>query len=141
MALGFGCQAVWVGTRFVCSTEAGASTDHKKSILGATVDDTYRTLVYTGRPLRIVKNDYATDWENNRQNEMKDLLNKGIRPYRNDVETGKTEDTGRIGNAHLAGIVSGNIENILPAKTIVESMVREAVTILRQHQAMIKSKL
>eukprot|EP01084_Bolivina_argentea_P085117 153848_1 len=49
MALSYGCEAVWVGTRFVCSEEGGASIMHKEAILNATWDDTFRTEIYTGR--------------------------------------------------------------------------------------------
>lgn len=141
MALGYGCQAVWVGTRFVMSTEAGASEDHKKAILGASVDDTYRTLVYTGRPMRIVKNDYATDWMQNRTDEMKSLLKSGTIPYIADVKSKKVRDDGFLGGSHLAGVVSGNIDDILPAKTIVEDMIAQAVQILKAQNTCIRSKL
>ena len=40
----------------------------------------------TGRPLRVVKNKYIMDWEENRQKEMKELLQKGTLPYTADVE-------------------------------------------------------
>ena len=141
MALGYGCQAVWVGTRFVMSTEAGASEDHKKAILGATVDGTYRTLVYTGRPMRIVKNDYASDWMENRESEMKRLLKQGTIPYISDVKEKRVRDDGFLGGSHLAGIVSGNIDDILPAKTIVEQMMTQAIDVLKSQNTLIRSKL
>ena len=51
-ALAQGAQAVWVGTRFVASKEAGCSQLHKNDVVSATYDDTIRTLVVSGRPLR-----------------------------------------------------------------------------------------
>lgn len=33
MALCFGAQAAWVGTRFVCAKEAGATARHQKAII------------------------------------------------------------------------------------------------------------
>ena len=39
-------------TRFVASTEAGAMEDHKQGVISANVDDTIRTIIYTGRPMR-----------------------------------------------------------------------------------------
>jgi len=61
MALSLGAQAVWVGTRFICAAESGAPKEHVKSVLGATVLDSLRTIIYTGRPLRVRKNEYAED--------------------------------------------------------------------------------
>lgn len=37
MALSFGADAVWVGTRFVASKEAGASKYHKEVLSSATL--------------------------------------------------------------------------------------------------------
>ena len=60
--------------------EAGASLGHKQAICKATYEDAKTTLVYSGRPLRTLKNEYTTEWETNRTGEMKMLLDKGIVP-------------------------------------------------------------
>ena len=54
-ALSLGAEAVWIGTRFVAATEAGAGPMHQISVVKATSDDTLRTLVYTGRPMRVLR--------------------------------------------------------------------------------------
>lgn len=58
----YGAQGVWVGTRFVASVEAGAPKAHKESILSAGYEDAVRTLIYTGRPLRVRRTPYVDDW-------------------------------------------------------------------------------
>jgi NAD(P)H-dependent flavin oxidoreductase YrpB (nitropropane dioxygenase family) len=86
MALALGASAVWVGTRFICAAEAGAPPRHQKGVLGATVHDTIRTIIFTGRPLRVLKNDYVVDWEENRREEIKDLTSQGILPALHDMD-------------------------------------------------------
>jgi NAD(P)H-dependent flavin oxidoreductase YrpB (nitropropane dioxygenase family) len=49
MALALGASGVWIGTRFICATEAGAPPRHQKGVIGATVHDTHRTIIYTGK--------------------------------------------------------------------------------------------
>eukprot|EP01083_Nonionella_stella_P004190 12055_1 len=147
-ALSFGCEAVWVGTRFVCSEEAGASLVHKESILNAGYDDTIRTVIYTGRPLRVIANPYAKYWEEKRQNEIKELLNQGIIPYMKDVGSynrrKKKEESEAYAISyvpqvassmmpHLSGQVAGAIHDIKSAKEIVESMMREAIETLKEN--------
>ena len=66
--------------------QAGAPPRHQQAIIKADYHDTIRTLVFTGRPLRVLKNEYVLDWEFNRQKEMKELLEKGILPYKADVD-------------------------------------------------------
>ena len=51
------------------------------SVVQAGIDDAVRTVIYTGRPLRVIKSDYVVDWNENRQGEIKELTSKGIVPY------------------------------------------------------------
>eukprot|EP01083_Nonionella_stella_P213015 768665_1 len=155
MALSYGCEAVWVGTRFVCPEEAGASIMHKEAILNATCDDTFTTEIYTGRPLRIVKNKYAVDWMENRQEEMKHLLKEGTIPYTIDYDRTSGQKKERSGQyaasyessesefmtAHLSGQVAGSVNDVKPAKQIVEEMISGAIEILQQNRRKIVSKL
>jgi NAD(P)H-dependent flavin oxidoreductase YrpB (nitropropane dioxygenase family) len=60
--LAWGAQAVWVGTRFVASIEAGAPPHHKDLVKKAGFGDTVRTLIYSGRPLRVFKTPYVAEW-------------------------------------------------------------------------------
>lgn len=46
-ALMLGASAVWVGTRFVLSDEAGAPKAHKEAVRTAGFDDTIRTIIFT----------------------------------------------------------------------------------------------
>ncbi|KAF3767632.1 NPD-domain-containing protein [Cryphonectria parasitica EP155] len=85
-SLMMGASAVWVGTRFVLSDEAGAPDSHKEAVRTASFDDTIRTLIFTGRPLRVRKNPYITHWETERQQEIKDLTAKGVLPYEADLD-------------------------------------------------------
>ncbi|KAJ1552327.1 hypothetical protein HK405_011754 [Cladochytrium tenue] len=140
MALCLGAQAVWVGTRFVAAKEAGAPDRHKEGVVKAGYHDTIRTLIYSGRPLRTLLTDYVKDWEENRADEIKRLCAEGKVPYTADIE--KFEKDENADPAELAikafpmlmGQVAGAIDEVLPAKVIVENMAREAVECLRENQ-------
>jgi len=150
MSLCLGAEGVWVGTRFVASKEAGAPKYHKDAILKAGYHDTIRTIIYSGRPMRILKTPYVVDWEENRRQEIKELTEKGIVPIQNEIE--KFEEQLKKGEIKmpsasemmehrpwLMGQCAGAIKDIKPAKQIVEEMVSEAIVVLgRAHQ---KAKL
>ncbi|KAK1752120.1 2-nitropropane dioxygenase [Echria macrotheca] len=85
-SLMMGASAVWVGTRFVLSEEAGAPEAHKEAVRTAGFDDTIRTLIFTGRPLRVRKNPYIVNWEEERQQEIKELTSQGKIPYEADLD-------------------------------------------------------
>lgn len=143
MALAMGAEAVWVGTRFVASEEASAPPRHKKGVVAAGFEDTYRTLIYTGRPLRIIKNAYASDWEENRSTEITALCKSGKLPYEYDMEQREKAGKPLEGRAHieaiplLAGCAVGAINDVLPARVIVEEMVSGAAKIIRRNASMV----
>jgi NAD(P)H-dependent flavin oxidoreductase YrpB (nitropropane dioxygenase family) len=85
-SLMMGAGAVWVGTRFILADEAGAPQSHKESVRTASFDDTIRTLIFTGRPLRVRTNAYIENWETERQAELKELTAKGILPFESDLD-------------------------------------------------------
>jgi len=141
MALCLGAEAVWVGTRFVASVEAGAPKYHKEAIVKAGYHDTVRTIVYSGRPMRILNTPYVRDWETNRGQEVKELTEKGIIPIQHEIERFEKQ----IANSEiqmpsalemmerrpwLMGQCAGAIDNIKPAKEIIEEMVQQAVQII-----------
>jgi NAD(P)H-dependent flavin oxidoreductase YrpB (nitropropane dioxygenase family) len=141
MALALGAEAVWVGTRFVCSEEAGAPQRHKDAIVAADFSDTVRTLIFTGRPMRVLKNDYIMDWETNRSKEILALTGKGVLPYQHDIDEAVKSKEGitaeRMKEAMewrpmLTGQVAGAIHEIKPAAEIINDMVRGAVEAIRR---------
>ncbi|SCV68608.1 BQ2448_729 [Microbotryum intermedium] len=132
-ALSFGAVGVWVGTRFVCAEEAGASKAHQEAVLSADHNDTIRSLIYTGRPLRIRKTPFVMKWETERADEQKKLLAAGKIPVgMEDVEN----------RPHLMGAVAAVIKDVRPAKEIVDEMIQEAIETIQKNQGyLIKSKL
>lgn len=140
MALSLGASAVWVGTRFVASEEASCAPRHSKAVCDASSESTIRTLIYTGRPLRVLKTDYILDWEQNRKDEIKELTGKGVLPAQHDLASKQDTDE-EIDMVEflplLMGQAAGATHEILPAKQIVEEMVADAIAVLRTHHSAI----
>ena len=65
-SLMLGAAAVWIGTRFVLCDESNASKAHQEAVRTAGFDDNVRTIIFTGRPLRVRSNPYIQNWEVNR---------------------------------------------------------------------------
>jgi NAD(P)H-dependent flavin oxidoreductase YrpB (nitropropane dioxygenase family) len=133
-----GAVGVWVGTRFVAAEESGASRMHKEGVVSADFTDTLRTLVVSGRPLRVKMNEYIKNWEDQPE-KIKALTDKGIIPMAKDIEDDKDVDM-----PFLMGQVAAVITDIKPAKAIVEDMVSEAIAAMQTGNSYIggsKSKL
>ncbi|CEJ89752.1 Putative 2-nitropropane dioxygenase [[Torrubiella] hemipterigena] len=133
-ALVQGASGVWVGTRFVACTEASTSEEHKKSVVECSYDETDRTLVLSGRPLRMRLNPYIRAWHD-QPNKIKELCDKGITPIEHDLDEGNEIDL-----PHLMGQVAGAITKVESAKDIVDNMVSEAHQMLQVGSTYITSK-
>ena len=134
-ALMLGATGVWVGTRFVLCEEAGAPKAHQEAVRTAGFDDNVRTIIFTGRPLRVRSNPYIANWEENRANEIKELTDKGKIPVEHDIETmGDDVDDDTMDNARpfLMGKASAVVNERKSAKAIVDEMVNDAVVWLKK---------
>jgi len=142
-AMALGASAVWVGTRFILSEEAGAPKAHQEAVRTAGFDDNIRTIIFTGRPLRVRSNPYISNWETNRAEEIKELTAKGVIPVEHDLERmGDDVDDDTMDNARpfLMGKASAVVNERKSAKEIVDEMVQGAVDEIRKSNAAIVSK-
>jgi len=139
MALCLGAQAVWVGTRFVVAKEAGAPPAHQKAVVDAGYSGTIRTIIYTGRPMRVGKTPYIMDWENNRQDEIKEEASSGRLPAEKDIkrvrdgdESFKLPEGGPMAmRPWLMGQCAGALDKVESAEDIMHEMISGAIKILR----------
>ncbi|PSN69504.1 oxidoreductase-like protein [Corynespora cassiicola Philippines] len=142
-SLMFGASAVWIGTRFILAEEAGAPKAHQEAVRTSGFEDNVRTIIFTGRPLRVRKNPYIQNWEENRQNEIKELTGKGIIPVEHDLEKlGDDLDDDTMDNARpfLMGKAAAVVNEKKTAKDIVDEFVNDAVKWLQTGNAYIVSK-
>ncbi|KAF5316360.1 hypothetical protein D9619_006700 [Psilocybe cf. subviscida] len=137
--LSWGAQGVWVGTRFVASKEAGAPPKHKELVVSAGFEDVARTIIFTGRPMRVRNTPFVAEWEANRQAEIKELTSKGIIPVYDELE--KHPEKSIEARPWLMGSVAAVIKEVLPAQQIVDNMVSEAAAILQNNAKLVKAKL
>lgn len=142
-ALMLGASAVWIGTRFVLSEEAGAPKAHQEAVQTAGFDDNVRTIIFTGRPLRVRTNAWIENWEQNRQDEIKKLTSQGKIPAEHEFETKGDDLTDEdLDNARpfLMGKVAAVVNEKKSAKVIIDEMVSEAVDYMSRGSSMIVSK-
>ena len=140
--MALGAVAVWVGTRFVASVEAAAGPRHQNAVISTSSDDTVRTTIFSGRPMRVMKNDYIMEWEQHRQSERDQLLAVGKRPYKTDLD--RHEKMGEpldflATYPNIIGQAAGGINEVASAKAIVHSMVTQAYKIIAEQAALLPS--
>lgn len=62
-ALAMGCAGVWTGSLWLTVNEAHAEPAQKEDLLRATSEDTVRSRSWTGKPARMIRNDWTEAWE------------------------------------------------------------------------------
>ncbi|TFK25078.1 2-nitropropane dioxygenase [Coprinopsis marcescibilis] len=133
-SLAYGASGVWVGTRFVASVEAGAPKKHKELLLNAGHDDVVRTLIFSGRPMSVRKTEYVAEWETKRRGEIEALIAQGEVPH--EVEMKVRPERSLEGRQWLMGKVAGSINDVKPAREIVDELVNTAANTLSAAQSL-----
>lgn len=147
MALSLGASAVWVGTRFVACKEAGAPPRHKEGVVAAGYHDTVRSIIYTGRPMRVIKTPFIMDWQDNKQTEIKELTSQGKLPFneflakRDEAKQELTDEEQLQMVPLLCGSVAGRIDKVLSADEIMQEFVLGAASALKHVNSLLVSKL
>jgi len=134
-SLALGAAGVWVGTRFIASTESYGHAAFKRRVVEHELKDVTLTRAYTGKPLRAFRNTWTAEWES-RTAEIADFPSQyavaGVR-----VETGYQDGDLEFGMMP-AGQAIQLIHESRPAGDIVQSMVDEAEAILGRLQGQIR---
>jgi len=121
-AMILGAEGVQIGSRFVCSEESSAHRAFKDKVVETKEGETVLTLKELA-PVRLIKNEFYSQVNTAYLNgasteELKDLLGRGR------AKKGMFE--GELSEGELEiGQVSGMIDDILPAATILTNIIKE----------------
>lgn len=128
-ALLMGCDAVWVGTRFLATEEAGIAGWQKAGILAAADQSPIISRAYTGKRFRMLPNAWTRAWD---EADI-DPLTMPLQPVLVSTVLGSlgAANNGVEGvSMNGAGNIAGLIDEILPAGEVVHRMVAEAAELL-----------
>ena len=134
-ALALGADGVWVGTRFIATPEARAVSGFKERILAADETDTTITKAYSGKPMRVLRNDATAYF---------DVHPEDLQPFPEQLSAslaagrfhlgGDSETPGIVPDqeGYPAGQAVGGLQQLEDAASIVHRMVFEAEAILQR---------
>ena len=134
-ALALGADGVWIGTRFIATPEARAVRGFKERIVGAKEDSTVISRAYSGKTMRVLRNEVTDLYESDPQllkpfpDQLFASLGDGTFHLGGDERTSGV-DTKR--ECYPAGQAVGAIDAVIPAGDLVAHIVREAAQVLRR---------
>jgi NAD(P)H-dependent flavin oxidoreductase YrpB (nitropropane dioxygenase family) len=126
-ALAMGAQGVWTGSLWLTVEEAESPPEQIESFLRATSRDTVRSRSYTGKPCRMLRNDWTEAWEDS--DNPKPL---GM-PLQFMVTADAVSRVHRYANKaqsvafNPVGQIVGKMNEVRPCREVIYSMVEEYV--------------
>lgn len=132
-ALALGADGVWVGTRFIATPEARAVVGFKEGILQAREDGTVISRAYTGKTMRVLRNETTDHYEADpaRLRKFPEQLSVAIGD--GSFHLGGDASTPGVDphrEAYPAGQVVGAIDSLVPAGGLVREMSAQAERII-----------
>ncbi len=123
-----GAEGVQCGTRFLLSSECIIHENYKNKLLAAKDSDTIVTGKSLGHPVRSLKTPFSkkfAEMEKDPTFTAKDIMDFGTGSLRKAVQEGD-----QLMGSYMAGQCVGMVKEILPAKQIIEELVRDAKHLL-----------
>ena len=126
-AFALGAEGVQVGTRFICCNECTVHENYKKAVIEARDRSTAVTGQSLGHPVRCLRNKLTAEFEKLEASQApaSEIEALGTGKLRAAVIDGDVE-----WGSLMAGQSAAMVNEILPAKTIIENMFNEAEKIL-----------
>jgi len=137
-ALTLGADGVWVGTRFIATPEARGLPGFKDRIIGAAEDGTIISRAFSGKTMRVIKNDTTAHFESHPEELRPFPEQLGIAFSEQYFHLGGDESTPGVDpnrEGYPAGQAVGAIDALVPAGEIVATMVSEATAALERAAA------
>ncbi len=132
-ALALGADGVWVGTRFIATPEARAVAGFKEGILLSREDGTVISRAFSGKTMRVLKNDTTAIYEANPSLLLPFPEQLAVSMRDGTFHLGGDETTPGVDpsrEAYPAGQAVGAISELTPAGDIVTRMVHDAEDVL-----------
>ena len=137
--LALGADGIWMGTRFIATTEAHVGPDYHDALLRLHEDGTTISRAFTGKTCRVVANDWTRRFEQNPQ-DIKPFPEQGVIAAKAGAMHLGTSGDGEEVDPNIefmpAGQGVGAIHEILPAAEVVDSIMREAAETLDRLSAL-----
>jgi enoyl-[acyl-carrier protein] reductase II len=133
-SLALGAEGVWIGTKFIASQEAHTGTGYKEKMLEMNEDDTVISKAYTGKTCRVARTEWTQHFEEHPE-ELQGFPAQAIATIQAGIHHLGVGPEVKLdtNKAFMAiGQAVGSINEIKPAKQIVNEIMSEAIDTLKR---------
>lgn len=131
-AMAMGVQGVWTGSLWLAVEEAHAQPAQKQSYFDASSEDTIRSRSWTGKPCRMLKNDWTDAWESEDTPDPLGMPLQGLvttDAIRRTGEYAAVNDTQKVAFNPIGQVV-GQINEVESSRNLIMRLLNEYVDAL-----------
>ncbi len=126
-AMAMGAQGVWCGSLWLTVKEASTPMEQKESLLSAGSRDTVRSRSVTGKPARMLRNDWTEAWENPDNPQPLPMPLQGLVSMDMIMRTSRYAEKAQAVAFNPIGQIVGRMNQILPTKNVIDDLIDEYV--------------
>jgi NAD(P)H-dependent flavin oxidoreductase YrpB (nitropropane dioxygenase family) len=131
-ALAMGAAGVWTGSLWLAVEEAAASPAQIGSYMDATSKDTVRSRSYTGKPCRMLRNDWTEAWERNDTPDTLGMPLQMMAVSESMARTNRYPDKSQDVAFNPVGQIVGTMNKVKRSADVVMEMVEECIDSLEK---------
>jgi NAD(P)H-dependent flavin oxidoreductase YrpB (nitropropane dioxygenase family) len=124
-ALAMGAQGVWTGSIWLTVEEAEAPPPQRESYLAATSSDTVRSRSWTGKPCRMLRNEWTEAWERPDAPKPLGMPLQGMVTMEAVARTSRYAKAGQRIAFNPVGQIVGAMKEVRPVREVIFSLVEE----------------
>ncbi len=135
-ALAMGAQGVWLGSLWLTVQEADVPPAQMQSYLAASTRDTVRSRSYTGKPCRMLRNDWTSAWE---RDDTPDPLGMPLQfmVTMDAVTRGhRYAEAAKDVNFNPVGQIVGSMNAIRPVRQVIYDLVQDYLDAVERLQSL-----
>ena len=126
-ALAMGAAGVWTGSLWLTVAESACEPAQKQSYLDATSADTVRSRSYTGKPCRMLRNDWTEAWERDGAPDPLGMPLQGMVTADAIQRVHRYADKSQAVAFNPVGQVVGQLNEVQPVREVIQQFVEEYV--------------
>jgi NAD(P)H-dependent flavin oxidoreductase YrpB (nitropropane dioxygenase family) len=136
-ALAMGAAGVWTGSLWLAVEEAAASPAQLDSYMSATSKDTVRSRSYTGKPCRMLRNDWTEAWERADTPDTLGMPLQMMAVHEAMTRSGRYPDKAQAVAFNPVGQIVGTMNKVKRSADVILEMVEECVDSLERTRQML----
>ena len=126
-ALAMGAQGVWTGSLWLTVEEADVPPAQQQSLLEAGSRDTVRSRSYTGKPCRMLRNDWTEAWEDPENPKPLGMPLQFMVTMDAVSRASQYADKAQEIAFNPVGQIVGHMEKVRPVKDVIYTLVEETI--------------